>query len=143
MAAEYRTPEAQAVRKHTSQLTRAIQDTDLPWLSSGFFSEAMVSSDLMESVSNPATADRAVRCNKLLLAVMANLEDHPDKFECVLEILSQEPTLCTVAERVAKTCGELMCSMCRLATCIKVTVALHTEVCLEVTNGFFPHTQKS
>ena len=106
MSSEYRTPAAQALRKHTSQLTRAIQETDLPILASGFFSEAMVSSDLMESVSNPATADRAVRCNKLLLAVMAHLEDHPDKFECVLEIFSQEPTLCTVAERVIKTCGK-------------------------------------
>ena len=106
-ASEYSTPQAQALRKHTGRLSRAIQESDLPVLAPDFFSEAMISTDLMESVCNPAI-DRAVRCSRLLLAVMDHLEDHPDKFGCVLEILRQEPTLCSVAESVERTCGELI-----------------------------------
>ena len=43
----------------------------------------------MEMVGN-ATTSRAVRASKLMLAVMAGLDIHPDKFESALDVFREE-----------------------------------------------------
>ena len=89
MAGEYRTSEARCFREHYDKLVDSIQEPDLPVLGARFFSRRIISRETMETVGN-VTTSRAVRASKLMLAVMAGLEIHPDKFESALDVFGEE-----------------------------------------------------
>ena len=89
MAADYRTSEARAFREHYDKLMDSIQEPDLPVLGARFFSRQIISKETMEMVGNTGTS-RAVRASKLMLAVMAGLDIHPEKFESTLNVFREE-----------------------------------------------------
>ena len=86
---DYSSSAARAFREHYDKLVDSIQEADLPVLGARFFSRQIISRGTMEMVGN-VTTSRVVRASKLMLAVMAGLEIHPDKFESVLKVFREE-----------------------------------------------------
>ena len=89
-ASDYSSSAARAFREHYDKLVDSIQEADLPVLGARFFSRQIISRETMEMVGN-VTTSRVVRASKLMLAVMAGLDIHPDKFESVLTVFREEP----------------------------------------------------
>ena len=89
MAFSYKTSEARAFGEHYDKLVDSIQESDLPVLGARFFQHHIISRETMEMVGN-VTISRVVRASKLLLAVMAGLDTHPDKLESVLGAFREE-----------------------------------------------------
>ena len=106
MAEEYKTPAAKAFRKHYNELVSVIQEPDLPTLGAGFFSLEVISRQTMEMVGN-VTTPRTIRTSKLLLTMMSLLDLHPEKFDSVMKVLSQELVYARVSRNISETCGEL------------------------------------
>ena len=96
------TTEARAVQKHFGQLMTAIQEPQIPALAAAFFSDSIVAADTMQVATNAAVS-KAVRCTVLLLAVVNHVEVHPERFEQVVGILSQETNLTELAARMSET----------------------------------------
>ena len=86
---DYSSSAARAFREHYDKLVDSIQEADLPVLGARFFSRQIISRETMEMVGN-VTTSRVVRASKLMLAVMAGLDIHPDKFESVLAVLRED-----------------------------------------------------
>ena len=101
MARNLNTTEARAVQKHFSQLITAIQEPQIPALAAAFFSDSIVAADTMQVATNSAVS-KAVRCTALLLAVVNHIEVHPERFEQVVGILSQETNLTELADRMSE-----------------------------------------
>ncbi len=59
----------------------------------------------MEMVGNVSTS-RALRVSKLMLAVMAHLDVHPDKFESALDVFREEPVYAQFASLIASSIGK-------------------------------------
>ena len=87
--ADYSSSAAKAFREHYDKLVDSIQEADLPVLGARFFSRQIISKETMEMVGN-VTTSRVVRASKLMLAVMAGLDTHPDKFESVLNVFREK-----------------------------------------------------
>ena len=102
MAAEYTTCEAKAFCTHYDQLLQLIQEPDLPGLGGSFFSHQFISQQVLENVGKPITP-KATKTTELLLAVLAHLEVHPDKFQTVLDIFNREPPYRRVSNDMKKT----------------------------------------
>ena len=104
MAADYKTSEARACREHYAKLVDSIQEPDLPMLGAHFFSCEIISRGTMEMVGN-VTTSRAVRASKLMLAVMAGLDIHPDKFERALDVLREEHVYAQFSSMIKESYG--------------------------------------
>lgn len=102
---EYSTLGAKAFREHYDKLVKSIQEPDLPVLGAKFFSRQIISQETMEMVGNVATS-RTVRGSKLILAVMAHLEVHPDKFEVALDVFREELVYTELADLIKQSYGE-------------------------------------
>ena len=100
MADNLSTTEARAVQKHFGQLMTAIQEPQIPALAAAFFSDSIVAADTMQVATNAAVS-KAVRCTALLLAVVNHVEVHPERFEQVVGILSQETNMTELATRIS------------------------------------------
>ena len=107
MAVDYRTSEAKAFREHYDKLVDSIQEPDLPVLGAWFFSRQIISRETIEMVGN-VTTSRAVRASKLMLAVMAGLDIHPDKFESALDVFRDECVYAKFSRMVKESYGELI-----------------------------------
>ena len=70
----------------------------------------------MEMVGN-VTTSRVVRASKLMLAVTAGLEIHPDKFESVLKVFREEQVYSEFSELI-------MDSLCKYKVVILCTVCI-------------------
>ena len=105
MATDYRTSEANAFREHYDKLVEAIQEPDLAVLGGRFFSRRFISKETMEMVGN-VTTSRAVRASKLMLAVMAGLDIHPDKFESALDVLREDTVYAQFSSMIKETYGK-------------------------------------
>ena len=105
MAADYKTSEARAFREHYDKLVDSIQEPDLPVLGARFFSSEIISRETMEMVGN-VTTSRAVRTSRLMLAVIAGLDNHPDKFESALDVFRKEQVYTQIASIVEDSYGE-------------------------------------
>ena len=105
MAVDYRTSEAKAFREHYDKLVDSIQESDLPTLGARFFSRQIISRETIEMVGN-VTISRAVRASKLMLAVMAGLDIHPDKFESALDVFREEHVYTQFSSMVREAHGE-------------------------------------
>ena len=102
MAKDYRTSEARAFREHYDKLVDSIQESDLPVLGSRFFSRQIISLETMEMAGNMTTS-RVVRASKLMLAVMAGLDIHPDKFESALDVFRVEYVYAKFSSMIKKS----------------------------------------
>ena len=105
MAGDYNTSEARAFREHYDKLVDSIQEPDLPVLGARFFSRHIISKETMEMLGN-VTTSRAVRASKLMLAVMAGLDIHPDKFESALGVFREEPVYAQFSSMIRETYGK-------------------------------------
>ena len=105
VSVDYRTSEAKAFREHYAKLVDSIQEPDLPLLGAGFFSCHIISKQTMEMTGN-ATTSRANRASKLVLAVMAGLDIHPDKFESALDVFKEGHVYAQFSSMIKETYGE-------------------------------------
>ena len=105
MAGDYNTSEARAFREHYDKLVDSIQEPDLPVLGARFFSRQIISKETMEMVGN-ATISRVLRTSKLMLAVLAGLDIHPDKFESTLDVFREEPVYAQFSSMIRETYGK-------------------------------------
>ncbi len=99
---DFKTSAAKAFREHYDKLVKSIQEPDLPALGAYFFSRQIISTETMEMVGNVSTS-RAVRVSKLMLAVMAHLDVHPDKFESALDVFREELVYAEIATLIASS----------------------------------------
>ena len=106
MAIDYRTAEARSFREHYDKLVDSIQEPDLPVFGARFFSRHMISREVLEMVGN-VTTSRVVRASKLILAVMANLEIHPDNFESALDVFLEERIYADLSSLLRETASKL------------------------------------
>ncbi len=104
---EYSTLGAKAFRDHYDKLVKSIQEPDLSVLGAKFFSRQIISLETMEMVGNVATS-RTIRGSKLMLAVMAHLDVHPDKFEAALDVFREELVYTELADLIEQSYGEQM-----------------------------------
>ena len=111
MALDYKTSEARAFREHYDKLVDSIQEPDLPVLGARFFSRQIISRETVEMVGNAATS-RAARASKLMLAVMADLDIDPDKFESALDVFREEHVYAQFSSMIKMTHGELWKWVC-------------------------------
>ena len=102
---DLKTSAAKAFREHYDKLVKSIQEADLPVLGARFFSRQIISTETMEMVGNVSTS-RALRVSKLMLAVMAHLDVHPDKFESALDVFREELVYAEVASLIASSIGK-------------------------------------
>ena len=103
---DYKSTAARAFREHYDKLVDSIQEADLPVLGARFFSRQIISRETMEMVGN-VTTSRVVRASKLMLAVMAGLGIHPDKFESVLTVFREEQVYSKFYRLIMDSYGEL------------------------------------
>ena len=92
-------------REHYDKLVDSIQEADLPVLGARFFCRQIISRETMERVGNVFTS-RAFRVSKLMLAVMAQLDVHPDKFESALDVFREELVYAEFASLIASSIGK-------------------------------------
>ena len=102
---DYRTPEAKSFQELYDKLVDSIQEPDLPVLGARFFSRQIISKEAMEMVGN-VTTSRAVRASKLMLAVMAGLDIHPDKFENALDVFRDSDVYSLFPSMIKESYGE-------------------------------------
>ncbi len=102
---DFKTSAAKAFREHYDKLVKSIQEADLPVLGARFFSRQIISTETMEMVGNVSTS-RALRVSKLMLAVMAHLDVHPDKFESALDVFREELVYAEFASLIASSIGK-------------------------------------
>ncbi len=102
---DFKTSAAKAFREHYDKLVKSIQEADLPVLGAQFFSRQIISTETMEMVGNVSTS-RALRVSKLMLAVMAHLDVHPDKFESALDVFREELVYADFASLIASSIGK-------------------------------------
>ena len=102
---DYRTPEANSFREHHDKLIDSIQEPDLPVLGSRFFSRLIISREVMEMVGN-VTTSRVVRASNLMLAVMAGLDIHPDKFESALDVFRDSDVYALFPSMIKESYGK-------------------------------------
>ena len=105
MALNYRTSEARAFQEHYDKLVNSIQESDLPVLGARFFSLQIISQETMEMVGK-VTTSRVVRASKLMLAVMAGLDIHSDKFESVLDVFREDHVYAPFSSMIKESYGE-------------------------------------
>ena len=104
MAGDYNTSEAKAFREHYDKLVDSIQVPDLPVLGARFFSRHIISRETMELVGKVASSStRGARACTLMLAVMAGLDIHPDKFESALGVFREEPVYAEFSSMIRET----------------------------------------
>ena len=109
MSGDYKTSEAQAFREHYDKLVDSIQEPDLPVLGARFFSRHIISRETMELVGKVASSStRGARACTLMLAVMAGLDIHPDKFESALDAFREEPVYAEFSSMIKETYGKEM-----------------------------------
>ena len=116
MAGDYRTLAARAFREHYDKLVDSIQEPDLPVLGARFFSRQIISRETIEMVGN-VTTSRVVRASKLMLAVMAGLDLHPDKFESALDVFREEHVYTQFSSMVKESYGKSFRKVLGLTAC--------------------------
>ena len=102
---DFKTTAAKAFLEHYDKLVDSIQEADLPVLGARFFCRQIISRETMEMVGNVSTS-RALRVSKLMLAVMAHLDVHPDKFESALDVFREELVYTEVASMISLSFGK-------------------------------------
>ena len=113
---DYRSSAARAFREHYDKLVDSIQEADLPVLGARFFSRQIISRETMEMVGN-VTTSRVVRASKLMLAVMAGLDIHPDKFESVLNVFREKQVYSEFYKLIMDSSGEPLSATIKLLQC--------------------------
>ncbi len=101
----FKTTAAKAFRKHYDKLVDSIQEADLPVLGAQFFIRQIISRETMEMVGNVSTS-RVLRVSKLMLAVMAHLDIHPDKFESALDVFREKLVYAEIASMISLSFGK-------------------------------------
>ena len=102
---DYSSSVAKAFREHYDKLVDSLQEPDLPVLEARFFSRQIISRETMEVVGN-VTTSRAVKASKLMLAVMAGLDIHPDKFENALDVFKEVNVYSDFSRLIKDSFGE-------------------------------------
>ncbi len=133
---DFKTSAAKAFREHYDKLVDSIQEADLPVLGARFFSRQIISRETMEMVENVSTS-RALRVSKLMLAVMAHLDVHPDKFESALDVFREELVYTDFASLIASSIGKwidiLIVKDFVHKTLVDIEVALNLSLKLPIT----------
>ena len=129
---DFKNSAAKAFREHYDKLVKSIQEADLPVLGAQFFSRQIISTETMEMVGNVSTS-RALRVSKLMLAVMAHLDVHPDKFESALDVFREELVYADFASLIASSVGKC----CITETYTLIWVLLYLIILIQLILFYF------